>query len=719
MSIKTNLGPATAYGEAVANGYRGTKEEFGQNMADFAGAANQVALDRAAVEKAKKSVDESQADVTRKQESVTQSEMNVNESRTHIDREIAAFDAHIEEKTQEAKSAIDTTEKAATDNVKIQETASVENVKNQTSAYITEQEKFAKQNITDHVNTEIDRANEAMSQAKQTLDGTINTAISAKQALADVIDTAAQKKTELDTSNTAAAETIGVTRKLKNDLDESRRAAENTKTALDESDSAAKQTKTALDASNDTASKLNTNLTEKIAEGNQLKTDLPSLSAKEAKKVTDEATKQMGLLSAEGKKQLDAVNIAAQEILLDRQQITKNKEDIAALKGYITEAVIPTTWGAVVSTIKTGLHREMYAIGDKFTSIWKDLNADMKEYDNPWRINHFQDGAELKNGELINGMWLQTQYAQLKGVQFSHPRAFLRCPNGLVPGTYYFTIESNWGDNVKAGDVVCFTLAKDVPVGGRISGCHGAPDRVKNNWRIYSYSADGKTVIETVTPTFAVPETGTNLGIQKNSSRNGNLNSTHEMAYGWNRWKTSAIRQYLNSDKPKNEWWTAQDDWDIAPDQLPQIDGYLRGIDPELLAVIQPVKIISYANTVNDGGAEDTTYDRVILPSLEQMYIAPQIRGEGEAHQYYKTLNGTENPYRQCNTYPELITYAIENHSSAQYVRLRSASRGDACSTWLVSPSGYVIYTSASTAFRPSPLVFIGASAISAPTDAE
>lgn len=332
MSIKTNLGPATAYGEAVANGYQGTKEEFGQNMADFAGAANQVALDRAAVEKAKKSVDESQADVTRKQESVTQSEMNVNESRTHIDREIAAFDAHIEEKTQEAKSAIDTTEKAATDNVKIQETASVENVKNQTSAYITEQEKFAKQNITDHVNTEIDRANEAMSQAKQTLNGTINTAIYAKQALADVIDTAAQKKTELDTSNTAAAETIGVTRKLKNDLDESRRAAENTKTALDESDSAAKQTKTALDASNDTASKLNTNLTEKIAEGNQLKTDLPSLSAKEAKKVTDEATKQMGLLSAEGKKQLDAVNIAAQEILLDRQQINTNKKDISDLK---------------------------------------------------------------------------------------------------------------------------------------------------------------------------------------------------------------------------------------------------------------------------------------------------------------------------------------------------------------------------------------------------
>lgn len=391
---------------------------------------------------------------------------------------------------------------------------------------------------------------------------------------------------------------------------------------------------------------------------------------------------------------------------------------IKSIEDYINTVAVPMTWENIQNMIAKGYHKKVFKIGDKLTNTWLDPNASMKEYENPLRINHFQDGLELENGQLINGMWLQTQYAQLKGVQFSNQRALLRCPDGLVPGTYYFTFESNWGNNVKAGDIVCFTTTQQIPVGGRVSGCHGAPDQTKDKWKIYTHSADGKNIIETITPTFVA--SGVDLGIQKLNSRNGNLNSTQEMAYGWNRWKTSAIRQYLNSDKLKGEWWVAQDEWDIAPDQLSQIDGYLKGIDPELLAVIQPVKVTTYANTVNDGGAADVTYDKVILPSLEQMYIAPQISGEGEAHQYYKELNGTDAPYKQYGTFPELITYAIENHSSAQIVRLRSAYRGFAYNAWYVYASGYVNgYGYASSAFRFSPLVFIGTSPISAPTDAE
>ena len=391
---------------------------------------------------------------------------------------------------------------------------------------------------------------------------------------------------------------------------------------------------------------------------------------------------------------------------------------IKSIEDYINTVAVPMTWENIQNMIAKGYHKKVFKIGDKLTNTWLDPNASMKEYENPLRINHFQDGLELENGQLINGMWLQTQYAQLKGVQFSNQRALLRCPDGLVPGTYYFTFESNWGNNVKAGDIVCFTTTQQIPVGGRVSGCHGAPDQTKDKWKIYTHSADGKNIIETITPTFVA--SGVDLGIQKLNSRNGNLNSTQEMAYGWNRWKTSAIRQYLNSDKLKGEWWVAQDEWDIAPDQLSQIDGYLKGIDPELLAVIQPVKVTTYANTVNDGGAADVTYDKVILPSLEQMYIAPQISGEGEAHQYYKELNGTDAPYKQYGTFPELITYAIENHSSAQNVRLRSAFRGIAYNTWSVHASGSVSsYYYASSAYRFSPLVFIGTSPISAPTDAE
>lgn len=353
----------------------------------------------------------------------------------------------------------------------------------------------------------------------------------------------------------------------------------------------------------------------------------------------------------------------------------------------------------------TGMFGDIYDFGDQFIVNWTDTSVS-KVYEYPFQLNHIGD-VELENGTVLtNRPYLQAHYAHPFGVQFSHQRAFLRCPDGLSAGTYYFTIETKWGGNVSAGDVVCFTLTKDVPVGGRLSGCYGAPDQNKSNWRIYSYSADGKTILETVTPTFEA--NGIDLGLQKYATRNGNLNSTQEMAYGWNRWSTSALRQYLNSDAGVGEWWTAQDEWDIAPDQLTQKAGFLTGLPSDLLSVLKTVKVITYANTVNDGGVEDVTYDKVFIPSLEQIFVMPQISGEGEYHEYWKKRSGSENPLAWYTANANMITYAVENHTSPQHVRLRSAHRGSAYSTWHVNSSGYVSsYGAAGDAYRFSPLVII------------
>ena len=352
----------------------------------------------------------------------------------------------------------------------------------------------------------------------------------------------------------------------------------------------------------------------------------------------------------------------------------------------------------------TGMFGDIYDFGDQFIINWTDISGS-KSYEYPFRLNHIGD-VELEDGTILtNRPYLQAHYAHPFGVQFSHQRAFLRCPDGLSAGTYYFTIESKWGNNVSAGDVVCFTLSKDVPAGGRLSGCYGAPDQNKSNWRIYSHSADGKTILETVTPTFET--NGIDLGLQKHNTRNGNLNSMQEMAYGWNRWSTSALRQYLNSDAGVGEWWTAQDEWDIAPDQLTQKAGFLTGLPSELLSVLKTVKVITYANTVNDGGVRDVTYDKVFIPSLEQIFVTPQISGEGEYHEYWKKRSGSENPLAWYTENANMITYAVENHTSPQYVRLRSADRGDANNTWRVYSSGSVGNDGAGNAFRFSPLVII------------
>ena len=361
-------------------------------------------------------------------------------------------------------------------------------------------------------------------------------------------------------------------------------------------------------------------------------------------------------------------------------------------------------WSKIEGFAHEGVFSDLFEFGDQFVDTWTD-KSNSTQYSFPWQFSTIRD-VELKDGETLkNRPVLGLHYAHPFGVQFSNQRAFLRCPEGLSAGTYYFTIEQSWGSNVIAGDVVCFTLTLDVPAGGRLSGCYGAPDAAKSNWKIYSHSADGKTILETVIPTFEV--SGTDLGIQKHNIRNGNLNSTQEMAYGWNRWKTSALRQYLNSDKDAGQWWVQQDDWDIAPDQLTTKAGFLTGLPEDLKSILKETKIITYANTVNDGGEMDITFDKVFIPSLEEIYANPQIKGEGGAHEYYRRKAGTSSPLSQYGTYPQMITYAVENHTSPQGVRLRSATRGSAISTWRVSSSGNVGYNNASYSYSFSPHVII------------
>ena len=228
--------------------------------------------------------------------------------------------------------------------------------------------------------------------------------------------------------------------------------------------------------------------------------------------------------------------------IVDRPTESTHKKIAAALEIMAANArkEMSHDWESLAEFANTGLFGEAYGIGDQFIDNWKDTAAN-QEYVYPMQLNHI-GSVELHDGEILSDRpFLQAHYAHPFGVQFSHQRAFLRCPSGLAAGTYYVTIESSWGTHVQAGDVVCFTLANAVPAGGRVAGMYGAPDQAKSNWRIYAYSADGKTVLETVTPTFTAD--GTDLGTIKASTRNGDLNSMQETAYGWNRWSTSALRK--------------------------------------------------------------------------------------------------------------------------------------------------------------------------------
>jgi hypothetical protein len=182
-----------------------------------------------------------------------------------------------------------------------------------------------------------------------------------------------------------------------------------------------------------------------------------------------------------------------------------------------------------------------------------------------------------------------------------------------------------------------------------------------------------------------------------------------ETAYGNNDWEISAYRQYLNSRKGKGEWWTAKDEWDIAPDQLNTVSGFLCGISDELYNSMQTVKVKTWKNNPVYGGVESYTYDKVFLPSKEELYYTPQKAGEGTYYPLMKEQLGLDKPLADYTNYAPNITYAIENHSSAQLVLLRSAGLYDACDVWVASASGYVNgYGSATYAGRCTPVCVIG-----------
>lgn len=398
------------------------------------------------------------------------------------------------------------------------------------------------------------------------------------------------------------------------------------------------------------------------------------------------------------------------------QKILKEMQVQNAYLALMAQDKIPTldsTWDKVAMLVRAGHGKAVYGIGDRFIDTWTDKANNNKEYnDYTWRVDHHGD-VELENGDVVPGMYLATQWTHPVAVQFCQYQAFYYAEEELAAGTYYVTLDYNWGskDCVK-GASFCFTLTKPVPAGGKLAGFRRIADDPYSSWDVRSYDVDSKTVIETVNVKKGA--TGNCLINAWGPYYDGtsNINGLQRTACGYGRWSQSAIRQYLNSDADKGKWWTPQNKFDLAPDNLDTTAGYLSGLPADLLAAIKPVKVVTYTNTyeeADEAQVMDVTYDRVFLPSLEEMYIKPQAPtgGEGTPHDYWHIISGSSQPVAQHGTYPRYKQFALTSKTSSQAVRLRSAGRGYAYYTWCVDSAGGVYSYSAYWAYAVAPLVVI------------
>lgn len=285
--ITTDLGKVTAYAEAVAQGYTGTKEEFGKLLANYVKTAEKVAEDKAVAEQAMKSAKESANRASTSEQNAKASENAAAEQAKNVSDNIT----ELVNKKEEALQMIDDKTAESVNTVKKQEEAST-------------------QNVTDHTDSEIQRMTRETAKSKNLLDRSITEANDAKLRVDASVEAGNRAETDLDKLITDSG-------KAKTDLDESIKTAKKSKSALDET---VRQ-----------ANVLDTSLESKIVEGTQLNKDITASGNKAVSDINSASEKALDDINTTGTAKLDAVNKAAEAIVADREQIAKNKTDIALL----------------------------------------------------------------------------------------------------------------------------------------------------------------------------------------------------------------------------------------------------------------------------------------------------------------------------------------------------------------------------------------------------
>ena len=365
-----------------------------------------------------------------------------------------------------------------------------------------------------------------------------------------------------------------------------------------------------------------------------------------------------------------------------------------------TGVVEEMDYNGIKAVVAAGNAPAVFPVGTQLVNTY--TAKDGKAYDCPWDVVKTDDIAEGETGTTAPAMVMQMHYADLEDVQFSAYQAFYVVPEaGLVAGTYNVKMGLNWGDNVKEGTTYQFTLTKNAPAGARLTGFYNAQDTAPANWKVYVYKDQNKSeLLETCN--VSAGDAGINLGTFL-AKPNGKLNGFHPVSYGDNRWYKSAYRQYLNSDLPAKQWWQPQDEWDMKPDQADTVPGFLAGFSDDFKNALTRTKVVTYGNNVTDDGSAVVTYDKVFLPSLQEIYCSPQVSGEGTYWPYWKERTGAKTPQALWQIYPLRITRDPAQRTVGRYVRLRSAYRGDGFNAFGVRPSGGVYNWGAVNADRCAP----------------
>lgn len=306
-------------------------------------------------------------------------------------------------------------------------------------------------------------------------------------------------------------------------------------------------------------------------------------------------------------------------------------------------------------------------------------------------------------------MWLQTvPLLEVKSIRSS--AAIYVVEEALPPGTYYLDIYSS----SSANKTFSFTTTKEIPAGG----CIGYYDASTTDPHFKTFASNHIDVIEGPIYTTANSTDGTNLGVVHYYHFNENNTCFRLAYYGENNWRKSPIRKYLNSDSSTTYGWTPEDKWDTDEFGFEYRHGFLSELPSEMVDAMLSVKIPYYyydfANATTNTYTSslfklDYVYDKVTIPTCNQMYIKPAKPIEkslDSSHEYWKTLNGTDTTWTNNVEYSSLIAHDLDNVSRRQWLRGIGNSPASTCaiSSYGVVSYGSYVYNSCGY----SPMVCIG-----------
>lgn len=378
--------------------------------------------------------------------------------------------------------------------------------------------------------------------------------------------------------------------------------------------------------------------------------------------------------------------------------LSEIKTSVTALTAFLTNKMVDiSSFSDVKALVAAGLQHTVFDVGDQLNTTWQEPGG--TSYVDPFDIVDLECSPELEDGQTVHGMMLQQHFANVCGCPFDAQEALYDADEELPAGTYHFTVGGNTWLTSENGKVLQFTLTQPIPAGGQlVYASVGGYNKALVGQKISTYSGPTSfTAIESVA--LSEGSEGADLGT---TDGKGQLNHHQRAFRGNGRWKTSMLRQYLNSAASAGNWWTKQDKWDRASVFINSCPGYLAGFPADFLAALRPVKVCTARNTVVQDGGTDITFDIFFPVSLQQLNAAPQIASvEGSALPYWKNVAAgctdldTSGRFKQSATYPDLRAYGLNAQTTARNCWLRSAIRGLACFVWHVSASGTVTSSSA------------------------